>query len=289
LQFVWSDQNALRAGRIAISRLTELGIHMPSGSRLPAAIARIERAKARPIVNIIDDADFAYRLVQSHRTVLEFYVISTALHAIPGGWHDRLALAMGGEDIPDEDRSSMPRDAQFELLIISLVHHAGILDIEAAEPDIRVKAGDKWIGIAAKRVTSRAKLRKRLSHASNQIQRQYESGVEFGLIAINVDAAIDFVSHELGIARARAEFNSIAKASEEFIQSRPGKERVPGIQTFSTLFDWQPSGVGLALGLEFLTHSRWTLPESEASQIQRFLAGRGHHLERKLGHLLATL
>jgi hypothetical protein len=262
---------------------------MPPGSRLLAAITRIERAQARPIINIVDDADFAHRLAESHRTVLEFYVISTALHAIPGAWHDRLALAIGGQDIPDEDVSSMPRDAQFELLVVSLVHHAGFLEVEVAEPDIRVKAGDKWIGIAAKRITSSAKLHKRLRHASNQIQRQYESGVEFGLIAINVDAAIDSVSRELGIARARAEFNSIAKASEEFIQSHPGKERVPGIQTFATLLGWQLSGAMMALSLEFLTHSRWTPPESEAAQIERFLTGRGHHLEGKLEHLLATL
>jgi hypothetical protein len=289
LQFVWTDQRALRAGRRAAGRLNDLGVHLPPGSRLLSAITRIDRARTRTLIDIVQDADFAYRLAESHRTVLEFYVISSALDAIPGAWRERLAIAIGGHDVPEEDTSSMPRDAQFELLLVALINLAGFLDVEVSEPDIRVKAGEKWVGIAAKRLTSVSKFRKRLGDATKQIQRQYDSGLEFGLIALNLDAAISSAYRHSGVAYARAEFDRMSRASEEFVQSRPARERIPAIQTFATMFGWQPAGSVMALNLEFLTHSRWTSPESETQRIGGFLRARGAHLQHELFRLLTTV
>ena len=272
-----------------MSRFRALGVKLSPTSRLLAAISRIDRSRSRPTIDIVQDADFAARLVEAHRTVLEFYVISTALDSIPGAWRHRVSIAIGGMELPAEDRRSEPRDAQFELLVVALVHHAGFLDVEVGEPDVRIKAGDKWLAIAAKRITSQSQLRKRLRHASKQIQRQYESGVEFGIIALNVDIAITSVSHTLGIEKARIEFDSLVKAAEDLVQGHALAERVPAIQAFATLFYWRPTSPAMTLGVEFLSHSRWTSPASERSQIEQFLRARARHLERTLERLLQRL
>ena len=290
LRFVWTDRHGLRAGAIAVSRIEQFGLHMPPGSRLVAALSRIDRATKRGVVNVSENADFAYRLAEAHRTVLEFYLISAALDDIPGMSRQRLTLALGGHDLPDEDKkSTLARDAQFELLVTALIHHAGVRDVAPDEPDVRIKAGDKWIGIAAKRVSSQAQLQKRLRHAGKQIQRQHDAGVEFGIIALNLDAVVNAVFRDFGADRARAAFDSIALISEQFVRSRRESECVVGIQAFATIMGWQVSGRTMALGLDVITHGRWTSPASEVESIGAFLRARGTHLQRELGRLMTLL
>src|SRR6478735_6185076 len=172
MQFVWNDVQGVRAGKLAVERLSRFGARLQPGSRLLSSIDRVERATHRSTINPTRDSDFAYRLAESHRAILEFYIISSALDKVSGIDPKRLNLALTGRDLPEEDvRTTGARDAQFELLVTALVHHAGIYDVVAGEPDMRIKAGDRWIGIAAKRISSHAQLEKRLRKAAKQIRR----------------------------------------------------------------------------------------------------------------------
>jgi len=290
LRFIWTDRHSLGAGTVALSRIEKLGYRVGPGSRLPNALSRIERNSNARIIRVFHSDDFAYRLAEAHRTILEFYLITSALEELPAISDERLTLALSGHDLPEDDvRSTAARDAQFELLVTALIHHAGIRDVFQGEPDIRIKAGDKWLGIAAKRVTSRHQLRKRLRHAAKQIQAQRAMGVEMGVIALNLDRVVSERSFRSDLQRARNEFDNIGLASERFVRSRAGSEQVVGLQVFATVMGWQQAGQTAALSVEVMTHAHWSSPESEVASLGAFLRGRGTHLQYELRRLLGLV
>jgi hypothetical protein len=72
MRFVWNDVQGVRAGKLAVDRLGRFGARLQPGSRLLSSIDRVERATHRSTINPTRDSDFAYRLAESHRAILEF-------------------------------------------------------------------------------------------------------------------------------------------------------------------------------------------------------------------------
>ena len=282
MRFIWTELHGLRAGSLAIDRLAKFGARLQPGSRLLASVTRVERAIERRTVDPAKDGDFAYRLAESHRTILEFYIISSALGEVDGIDEKRLNLALSGHDLPEEDTlTTGARDAQFELLVTALVHHAGIRDVSVGEPDIRIKAGDRCFGIAAKRVSSRRQLEKHLRKSSKQIRQQDD----YGLIALNLDGVIDPIYRLHGVERARSAFRSLILESHDFIESHGYGGHVAGLQGFATILGWESADGNAVMGLEVLSHSHWVSSSEDLDRMRQFIAGRGVHLQDRLAHL----
>lgn len=281
---VWTDLHGFNAGQIAIARLSKFGVRLPDTCRLLEAMRRIERSLMHGNVDTYD-ADYVRRVAESHRVLLEFYVISAALEEVGGFDRQRLAAAVRGNSDADSDTSTRARDAQFELLVTALIHHAGIQDVEVGEPDIRIRAGSDVFGVAAKRLSSEAQLTKRLRNAAGQLKRL--GG--YGVIALNLDQPLSRTAHLHGVDRARALFHETVLRSNDLIQSLSDGKYVAGIQAFGTLFGSEQIDGETAHSLVFLAHGHWVSPEEDLVRVHNFLSGRGAHLQTRIGELVSRL
>jgi hypothetical protein len=84
----------------------------------------------------------------------------------------KLQKLLGGPDVPNDKAETKAQDYQFEFFVASLVRLGGVLGVHAGEPDIRIQFGNQAIGIAAKRVSSRQQLIKRIRKAIDQTEAQ---------------------------------------------------------------------------------------------------------------------
>jgi hypothetical protein len=174
----------MNAADIALRRLRELRIPFPENSRLERARAHVAAVQARE-----DDQASNEVLAEAVRTIFEMYWICRALGDSVGRPDDKrltnsLAQMLGGPDVfRDEDElTSRPRNTQFELFVGAWLAAGGV-HVVLAEPDLLMQYGDRVIGVAAKRVRSRAKLKRRVVEAANQIRKSAGSG----FIVLNVD------------------------------------------------------------------------------------------------------
>lgn len=231
------------------------------------------------------DFDYRSRVSESHRVLLEFYVISAALDEVDGIDEQRLAAAVGGQSDPQSETSTTARDAQFELLVTALIHHAGIQDVTVGEPDIRIRAGSQVVGVAAKRLSSEAQLAKRLRSAAGQLKRL--GG--YGVIALNLDQPLSKTARLHNVEQARTRFHKTVLRSNDLVQSLADGKYVAGIQAFGTLFSEERIDGEAAHSLAFLAHGHWVSPEEDHARIHNFLSKRGAHLQARLVNLVSRL
>jgi hypothetical protein len=122
--------------------------------------------------------------LEAQRTLIEQYFITTALRRAGPKLVERLAWLLSGSDTPDEDRHTTPRDVQFELFVAGVLVHGGVLDVSLGEPDLRIRAGNQFLGVAVKRLSSNRQMTRRLSEAVQQLRR---AGLQ-GFIVMNLDS-----------------------------------------------------------------------------------------------------
>lgn len=176
----------LRAADYATQRLRELGIRLPPNSRLDRARARVASAKDGSAGEIADPL-----LAEATRTVYELYFITRAMGG--KGTPDKDLLErwghiLGGPDLPGDetDSSAKARNTQFELFVGAWLTAGGV-PVRLEEPDLRMLYYGQELGIAVKRVRSRAKFVGRACDGAEQIEEHTEAGV----VAINVDHLLD--------------------------------------------------------------------------------------------------
>lgn len=280
-RFLWSDGMAICAADIAVARISAAGVRVHPSCRLLLArnaIARCRDASHRGL-----QPEYSWRLIEAHRCVLEFFVISESLHAICELDPNRLRCAISGKSEIGEFEVSSARDAQFELLVTALTHHAGILDVSVGEPDIRIKAGSRIFGVAAKRLTSPSKLRKRLRQATAQIRRNDD----YGMIALNADSLLREPFAEGGAAAARSAFESISHTANEYVPQLGDGMYVAGICAFATLLDTNDDGV--FQGFQFLCHAHFFSPFEDVDRVVEFLGDRGNRVLQCLTQMMTGL
>lgn len=166
---------AQRADQV-IERCGRLGVRVHRSSRFTEYYSTLGAIAARhPRVPSARDLSLC------HQAVCEVGDLAAILDSVerthePGPWLRKLAIAVNGPPLIEDEKASIARDIQFELMIASLAE-AGGLDVHLAEPDLVIEQGGQRIGIAAKRITSEAQVPKRLREATKQITRSGESGL----------------------------------------------------------------------------------------------------------------
>lgn len=93
-------------------------------------------------------------------------------------WFSEIELAMKGAASPFGESNPLARSRQFELFIASRAAAAG-LKPERLEPDVKLTHQGWEVVIAAKRINSPDKLRKRISEAAKQIDKSKLPGMIF--------------------------------------------------------------------------------------------------------------
>jgi hypothetical protein len=96
-----------------------------------------------------------------------------------------LRLSFGGRLDPTarEDESTQARDAQFELWLAAFFA-AGDRKVITLEPDLVTTYWFQWLGVAAKRVQSIAKIGRRVRRAARQVKTHLPAG----FVALAIDS-----------------------------------------------------------------------------------------------------
>ncbi len=128
-------------------------------------------------------------IAQSYFAVLQFPAIRPSSEQIRQMFSGAAGAGYGAE--------TGPWDIQFELFCLALLRMAGLADVQYAEPDLIVPAGDRNLGFAIKRVTSDhyGKLRSRVRDAVRQLRAHTFKGVVIVEIA---SPSLDLISADIG-------------------------------------------------------------------------------------------
>jgi len=165
--------------------LRGFGVRIPLENRLKRAAQIVEAGSQAAW----EDLSLDYRLqrAQAARTLMEQYLIVRAIIEPNDALKERLRWLLRGEVRPNRRTSTQPYDVQFELFAGAALVHAGIQGVRLEEPDWRIRAGQREIGVAAKRVSSTKNYTKTIRDAIRQIRGQGCPGV----IVLNFDALCD--------------------------------------------------------------------------------------------------
>jgi hypothetical protein len=145
----------------------------------------------------------------------------------------KLALRLRDSTTP-ADKSSTPRDLQFELLVAAVFAMGGV-PTRPAEPDLRIMVEEREWGVAVKRVRSEAKLATRTTHARRQIEAQ---GLQ-GLIVVNVDAFLGDVPASGAPAEIGRRFNSAIARLHRLLPDLAQQQSLLGIVAMGRVVGWE--------------------------------------------------
>lgn len=285
MDLVWTPVHALNASAIALQRFDRFGVRLQPGSRLLAARDFVENSIGVGPIDPVTGANFFRQLTASHRDCLEFYLISTMLGEVATLSANRISAAMGGHPLRADDSTTTSRDIQFELLVAALVHHAGIRDVSFEEPDIRIRAGSRYVGVAAKRISSKSQVLKRVRKAAKQIRQNDD----YGIIALNLDSIAEEAHLTRGSASVDATIKDTVDATVSFVKALAYGEYVAGIQGFATILVGGSPAETARLGIRVAVAGHWFAPPEDQEQMISWLSRRGQHLQRRIGHLITAL
>ena len=254
----WTMRHVIEGAKLTLQRLEQLG-RVPPGNRLTRALHYLgalatESSTVGPVA--LDQRHFS----EAVRTAFEFFFIVRALDAEDSLAHERVLVALGGADLPEEDRTTTARDAQFELLVTALLRLGGIIGVRLGEPDIRIPAGNEAIGVAVKRLTSPKQLTKRMRKAIQQVRGQGQRGI----VVVSLDAFAAGTSIE---AMEEIAFSTTLRC-RNLVEELRGGDAVFGVLGIAAGF-FSPDGEdGAALGIRVSQHLQLIAPEHEHGLIQ---------------------
>ncbi len=258
----------ISAATYALERFEARRIPVPDNSRLERARAFVEAAH-QDLRSVPADL-----LAEAIRTIHEMQWVARALGRSNRRPAKRLtntiAAMLAGPDMAseeDDEKSSKPRNLQFELFVAGILA-AGGLRVEYAEPDLRMHYLGYWVGIAAKRARRRRKLLRRVNEAAGQI----EARVPAGMVAINVDGLLDEIGGE------GTPWNEVAARLDQLpelvnaIEALRQRPRIIGLLALGTHVWWRDRSERPSL--EMATYLKWNLlghSESEERESKEFL------------------
>jgi hypothetical protein len=277
---LWSDEHAMRAATYAVARLVECRLDVHPASRLPRARQTVERSRAHSLIEIRTQGELSERVLEAHRTIIEFYCIATSIRGPEDSLVPVIRRALSGSATVREDRTGEARNFQFEALIAALIRHAGISGVSADEPDVRIAAGDTFVGISAKRVTSldRHQREKNVRKAVAQILRQDTPG----LVVLNLDSLSNDAMQRGGHTAADDALQQAVVEASRFIEQRQPGGRVGGVFGFATLLGWNTAVWPAVLAVDFSCHAHLVAPEQFQQSALSFLSQRGARLTESL-------
>jgi predicted hotdog family 3-hydroxylacyl-ACP dehydratase len=204
---------------------------------------------------------------------MEQYLIVRAITEPNDALKERLRWLLKGAVHPHRKDETQPYDVQFELFAGAALTHAGIQGVRLDEPDWRIVAGDREVGIAAKRVSSNRNYTKLVRKAISQIRRQGCPGV----IVLNLDAVVG----TLEPSEAAAQVTAMVKEARQLVATLKAEDIVFCLFGFATSFQLLWSSDGGALGIDVFTHGEVIEPDlSGAAKIRAWFQRIGDNIMR---------
>lgn len=276
----WGLSQALTAARFVEWCLRDYGVRIPEDNRLRRAAHIVDEANQVSWDTL--PTEFQRDASEATRTIMEQYMIVRAVTKPDKALRERLRWLLKGEVRPGRKSETQPYDVQFELLVGASLTLAGIEGVRMAEPDWRILAGTREIGITAKRIASVKSLTKRVRRAIGQIRRHGSPGV----ILLNLDSL--HVGHQPGAAAAGV--TGILKAARQLVATLDAEDSVFCLFGFATTFEWFLSPVGGALGVHLFSHGEVIANElSEAPQIRAWFDRLGRNVMRSITHAMSEM
>ena len=273
----------LTGARFAVARLRELGVAIPPGNRLDRARAKVDRLLREAQEGeeggevVVDTVRFGEML----RTLLEHYLIVRSIDEDDPREVQHVASILSGSDAPVDDASSRSRDAQFELLVATVLRLGGVVGVHLGEPDLRIPAGAETLGVAVKRLSSAKQLTKRVKKAVAQIRGQGQRG----LVVVGLDALVEAQSVDI----ASTESARLTAECRRVLRDYRYEEDVVGVLGLATRFLPVVSVEGVVIGIHIDAHLELVAPLEEAGPIRLRLALIGRNVMRSIGRELAHL
>lgn len=177
---------AIAAADYALSRFSELGARVPKENRLLRARRLMRRVNDRSVRLSEDDPRLLREVAEAQWTCLDFYLVARATGKNVSPDHmSKITLALGGSDLPEDDRNHLHRNTAFELVVAAFLT-MGDVPVVIEEPDLQIWLGERVLGVAAKRVQGAGAIRSRMKEASEQIAASATPGI----VAINADVIL---------------------------------------------------------------------------------------------------
>ncbi len=276
----WGFSQALVTARFVEWCLRDFGLRVPVENRTRRAADVVERASQTPWDELA--VEFRRDLSEAARTVMEQYLIVRAIAEPNDALKERLWWLLKGPLRPGRKDASQPYDVQFELFAGAALMHAGIQGVQLDEPDWRIAAGDREVGIAVKRVSSRKNYAKLVHKAVSQIRNQGCPGV----IVMNFDALVGTDKPYEAAVRV----TSMVREAREFMRTLEAEDAVFCLFGFATSFNVLWSPLGGALGIEVFTHGEVIEPDlSNASKIRAWFDRIGGNIMRSIRRAMQEL
>jgi hypothetical protein len=276
----WSLAQSLTAARFVEWCLQDFGVRIPPENRLQRAAQIVETGSETPWEDL--SLDYRLQLSEAARTLMEQYLIVRAIIEPNKALKERLRWLLKGDVRPNRKSSTHPYDVQFELFAGTALIHAGIHGVRLEEPDWRIRAGEREVGVAAKRVSSIKNYTKLVRDAIRQIRRQGCPGV----IVLNFDALCSTDVRSEAASRVTA----LVKEARELVRSVEAEEVIFCLFGFATSFQVLSSAVGGTLGMEVFTHGEVIEPDlSHAGEIKVWFSRIGGSIIRSVDRAMREM
>lgn len=230
------------------------GVPVPPGARLDLAQRLFDSIVQGDTIVKRDDDHLIRRIRSAYITVYESYLLVRASGG-PRAVHSKSYLgklkdAIGGKELEEDDSNHSARNIQFELYVASFFTMGGA-NVSIVEPDLQVKVGSEWIGIAAKRVQSPRALVKRAREGAKQIVKSRRKGI----VAVNLDPISIDREFELDISQATSllqeKIPEITRVDDELIKRELVLGRIAFVREIS--LTEVRGATSINLGLRFQT------------------------------------
>ncbi len=168
----------------ALERLRGWGVAIAPNSRLMAYEARLVEAD-RVAPGLVTE-EFTHQFIVDLREIDEIITIASSFPSPPTlAELELLRRLVGGAEHPDDERGSPPREAQFELVVRSLLGDRGV-ELLVGNPDLTITYKGESYPLEAKRPGSERRFDDRLREASSQISLRGKPGI----VAISMDEVL---------------------------------------------------------------------------------------------------
>lgn len=195
------------------STAQSFGVNIHPTSRIWLFEEKLRRLGSIKLGELANSAFDWNGFTEGNRDAVEIAFICQSLREkFPNELLQWLPTVLSGSHLPLE-ADTKARDKQFELYIAALFANSGF-PVSLCEPDVRFEHEGKTYGIAAKRVSSKRKIEKRVREGIKQLEK---SGLR-GLLTISADRLLSMPIPRVVAANEEALDQAGTDLVEEFLK-----------------------------------------------------------------------
>jgi hypothetical protein len=184
-------------------------------------------------------------VAEAQRTILSLSIVARSVKAPGPDLVERLSKALEGPLLPAAS-GDIARDTEFELTVAGLMTMGGV-GVGLGGPDAIAAYPDGDVGLAAKRISSLAKVRRRISKGVKQLAKDGGRG----FVVLNVERQLADVAPTDDVLKAsEAVFDEAKRQAEAVYRSRTDPSPFIGIIGIGFQVTWDLGKVPPMSGIE---------------------------------------